>query len=226
MGVPTAVGMGPGVPDHGRQLSRGVLSRARTIRPGRPSLRARSLLGLPLTLALLLAGCQPAVQRPSGRVFPLPRQHPDDALAVVNRPRGEGLQIWIDADTSQPGRCQPRWNPDAARLVAGDGSSPRAGGRAPRQEFYDALQRGLVRWRLRQLHRAHCTRVAPGRRFQWIEPPRSEAQFRPNPPLRLEEIHLLSDPRSIRRAEKRLMGQPLTPDDWSTETDPIKPPGP
>ena len=218
--------MAPDFPDHGRQLSAGALRRAPVVPVLRPSLRTRPLLGLSLGLVLLLMGCQSALQRPSGSVFPLPRQHPDDALAVVTRPGGEGLQIWIDADTSQSGRCQPRWNPDAARLEGGDGARPRSGGRAPRQEFYDAMARGLVRWRLLQLHRAHCARVAPQSRFQWIEPPRSEAQFRPTPPLRLEEGHLLSDPRSIRRAEKRLLGQPLTPDDWRSEPEPPQPPGP
>jgi hypothetical protein len=179
-----------------------------------------------LALLLCLAGCVPAARRPSGSVYPLPRRHPDDALAVVTRPQGEGLQIWIDPDTSAPGRCAPRWNPDAARLRGGDGSRPQTGGRAPRREFFEAMDRGLVRWRLHQLYRAVCARVAPDRHFLWLEPPRREAQFHPRPLLRLEGAHLFSDPRAIRRAEKRLLGEPLTPDDLRNDPPVPEPPGP
>ena len=179
-----------------------------------------------LLAALLLAGCQPAEQRSSGRVFPLPRHHPDDALAVVTRPHGEGLQIWIDSDTGTPGLCRPRWNPDAARLRGGDGPRPVASGRAPRQEFYAAMRRGPVRWQLRRLFASVCRRVAPDRPFRWSEPPRSAGEFRPQPLLMLEERHLLSHPNAIRRAEKRLLGQRLTPEDLRDEHPPPELPGP
>jgi hypothetical protein len=181
---------------------------------------------LAAVLLLALAGCQPASQRSSGRLFPLPRTHADDALAVVTRPGGEGLQIWLDPDTGTPGVCQPRWNPDAARLVGGDGPRPQATGRAPRAEFYAAMARGEVRWQLRRLFASVCRRVAPGRSFRWSEPPRSASEFRPKPLLMLEERHLLSHPNAVRRAEKRLLGQPLTPDDRIDNDPPPEPPGP
>lgn len=164
-------------------------------------------------LVVLLAACQPADRRPSGRVYPLPRHQPGDGLAIVTRPRGEGLQIWLDPDTSKPGICTPRWNPDAARLRGGDGPRPQATGRAPRTEFYRAMASARVRWQLRQQFAILCQRRAPHRRFIWTEPPRRPADFRPPPLLMLEEQHLLSDPRAVRRAEKRLLGQPLGPED-------------
>ena len=196
--------------------------------PARAAARAarRRRASLAAVLLLVLAGCQPAERRSSGRVFPLPRHHPDDALAVVTRPGGEGLQIWLDSDTDVPGVCSPRWNPDAARLRGGDGPRPTAFGRAPRQEFYAAMRHGLVRWQLRRLYASVCRRVAPDRVFRWSEPPRSPAQFRPRPLLMLEERHLLSHPNAIRRAEKRLLGQPLTPEDLRDEHPPPELPGP
>jgi hypothetical protein len=196
------------------------------------SIAARSLRlpgALPaaaLLAALALAGCQPAEMRSSGRVFPLPRHHPDDALAVVTRPGGEGLQIWLDPDTGTPGVCSPRWNPDAARLRGGNGPRPEASGRAPRQEFHAAMRRGVVRWQLRRLFASVCRRVAPERRFLWSEPPRTPDQFRPKPLLMLEERHLLSHPNAIRRAEKRLLGLPLTPEDLRDRPLPPAPSGP
>lgn len=195
-------------------------------RPWRSPWSLAAAAGLMTAGAVALAGCQPASQRVSGRLFPLPRQHPDDALAVVTRPGGEGLQIWIDPDTHTPGVCQPRWNPDAARLTGGDGPRPRATGRAPRSEFYAAMARGEVRWQLRRLAASVCRRVAPERAFRWSEPPRSAAAFRPPAPLMLEDRHLLSHPNAIRRAEKRLLGEPLTPEDWIDRELPPEPPGP
>lgn len=170
--------------------------------------------------------CTPAEQRPSGRIVPLPRHQPHDGLAVVTRPAGQGLHLWLDPDTSTPGRCRPRWNPDAARLQGGDGPQPRSGGRAPRAEFYAAMARGPVRWQLRQQFIALCRQVAPQRRFQWLEPPRSAAEYRPAALLQLEERHLLSHPRAIRRAEKRLLGQPLSAEDWREEEPRQELPGP
>ena len=92
------------------------------------ALPSRAGSGVAVGLLLLLTACQPVERRPSGRVYPLPRQQPGDGLAVVNRPQGEGLQIWLDPDTSRPGICTPRWNPDAARLQGGNGPRPRATG--------------------------------------------------------------------------------------------------
>ncbi len=43
----------------------------------------------------------PAGERSSGRVFPLPRHTPHDGLAVVTRPGGEGLHLYLDTDTRQ-----------------------------------------------------------------------------------------------------------------------------
>ena len=180
-----------------------------------------------LTLAALgLAGCMPLAERSSGRLFPLPRHQSDDGLAVVTRPGGEGLHIWLDPDTTSPGICRPRWNPDAARLSGGNGASPRSMGRAPREEFYGAMTRGAVRWQLRRQFEALCRRLAPRSRFAWSEPPRRDQEFRPATLPMLEERHLLSHPRAIRRAEKRLLGEPLTPEDLRDEELPSEPPGP
>lgn len=196
-------------------------------RPPHPPLRrrqrGRSGWGrtlLPVLFGSMLAGgCVPAGQRPSGRIFPLTRHHPHDGLAVVTRPAGEGLHIWLDPDTRRPGECRPRWNPDAARLAGGDGDSPRSFGRADREEFYAVMGRGRVRWALQREFRALCRQRAPLRRFVWTEPPRSAADFRPEPLPLLEERHLLSDPKAIRRAEKLFLGLPLEPEDFE-EPDP------
>jgi len=184
--------------------------------PRPPALR---LLLLPL-LAAALTGCVSADQRPSGRVYPLARHQPDDGLAVVNRPGGEGLHIWIETDTARPGICRPRWLPDAARLRGGNGPRPTSFGLAPRQEFFQALERGRVRLALRRQMEALCRQRAPGSVFLWEPPPRSEAEHRPPLLPLLEEPDLLSDPRAIRRAEKRLLGLPLTPDDLEEPVEP------
>ena len=172
----------------------------------------RPPLVLPL-VALLLAGCVPAEQRPSGRVYPLPLHQPHDGLAVVTRPCGQGLHIWIETDTSRPGVCRPRWLPDAARLQGGNGLEPTSFGLAPRQEFFLAQERGPVRLALRRQAEGLCRQRAPASVFVWEPPPRTAAQHRPPLLPLLEEPELLSDPRAIRRAEKRLLGLPLSPDD-------------
>ena len=171
-----------------------------------------SLLGLPL-VAILLAGCVPAEQRSSGRVYPLPRHQPHDGLAVVTRPGGQGLHIWIETDTSRPGVCRPRWLPDAARLQGGNGPAPTSFGLAPREEFFLAQERGPVRLALRRQAEGLCRQRAPASVFVWEPPPRTAAEHRPPVLPLLEEPDLLSDPRAIRRAEKQLLGLPLTPDD-------------
>ena len=171
-------------------------------------------------MAVLLAGCVPAAQRPSGWVYPLPRHQPHDGLAVVTRPGGEGLHIWIETDTSRPGVCRPRWLPDAARLRGGDGPAPTSFGLAPRQEFFLAQELGAVRLALRRQAEGLCRQRAPASVFVWEPPPRSAAEFRPPVLPLLEEPELLSDPRAIRRAEKRLLGLPLTPDDQDEPWEP------
>jgi hypothetical protein len=60
----------------------------------------------------------------------------------------------------------------------------------------------------------------------WSEPPRSAAAVRlPELPL-LEAEHLLSHPTAVRRAEKQLLGQPLTPDDLVDKRQPRPADGP
>ena len=194
---------------------------------GRCTGAARLLGRLTLGAALLsLAGCVPAAQRASGWVYPLPRYQPNDGLAVVSRPGGAGLHLWLDTDTSEPGRCSPRWNPDAARLRAGNGPRPTSAGRASRQEFYDAMALGPVRWQLRRQFAALCRQRAPGSRFVWLEPPRRAEDYRPAPYPMVEGRNLLSNPKAVLRAEKRLLGQPIEPEDFENEEPPPVPPGP
>lgn len=196
------------------------------LRP-RPALRVRSLsLLLGLGLGLVLVGCRPAQERASWRIRPLPRHHPGDGLAVVSRPGGQGLHIYLDTDTRAAGRCRPRWNPDAARLRGGDGPAPRSSGLAPRAEFYAALGHGPLRLALRRAYAELCQRRAPRRMFQWLPPPRHAGEYR-EPPLPLwEGRDLLSNPKAVKRAEKRLLGQPLSPEDFRHEEPPRPPDGP
>ena len=177
-------------------------------------------------LALLSGGCVRTDQASSGKVFPLMRHRPGDGLAVVNAANGSGIHIWLDPDTGTPGLCKPRWNPEPARLRGGDGPSPSSGGRADRQEFYRALQRGQVRLALRRQMAQLCQQRAPGSRFVWQAPPRSDGEFLPVMQPLWEEEHLLSNPTAVRRAEKQLLGQPLTPKDWDDRLPPRPPNGP
>lgn len=178
------------------------------------------------TALVLLSGCVPVSERSSGRVFPLPRHAPHDGLAVVTRPGGEGLHIYLDTDTSAPGGCAPRWHVEAARLVGGDGPSPRSGGRVAAAEFFAALRRGRVRLALRREVEALCHARAPRRGFVWQEPPRQASEVRLDALPPLEEEHLLSHPTAVRRAEKQLLGLPLTPDDLVDKRLPRPPDGP
>jgi hypothetical protein len=164
-------------------------------------------------LLLLSSGCVPASERASGRVFPLPRHEPHDGLAVVSRPGGEGLHIYLDTNTSRPGDCAPRWHPEAARLRGGDGPAPTSTGRVAAEEFFAALRRGRVRQALRREMEALCRTRAPKRGFVWREPPRTAAEVEEGPWPLLEEEHLLSHPTAVRRAEKQLLGLPLSPED-------------
>ncbi|MEB3317497.1 MAG: hypothetical protein VKO39_05085 [Cyanobacteriota bacterium] len=181
---------------------------------------------LPPVLALLLCSCVPAAERPSWRVYPLPRQRPGDGLAVVTRPRGEGLHLWLDVHTGTKGLCEPIWNPDGARLRGGDGAEPTSLGRAPRDEFFQAMAHGPVRLALRQQMELLCRERAPESAFRWQPPPRGPGDL---PPERLplwEAKDLLSHPRAVRRAEKQLLGQPLSAEDWEEHPLPPPPEGP
>jgi hypothetical protein len=181
---------------------------------------------LSAVLALLLPGCVPAAERPSWRVYPLPRQRPDDGLAVVNRPRGEGVHLWLDVHTGEPGRCTPIWNPDGARLRGGNGDQPTSIGRAPREEFFQVMDRGPVRLALRRQMERLCQERAPGSTFDWQPPPRAPRDLPPERLPLLEARDLLSHPRAVRRAEKKLLGQPLTAEDWDDRPLPPPPEGP
>ena len=189
-----------------------------------PSARQWAIAALAVAL-LGLEGCVPLSQRSSGRVFPLSRQRSGDGLAVVTRPGGEGLHIWLDTDTETEGICRPRWNPDAARLMGGDGPHPHSGGRAPRQEFYGALGRGRVRWALARQMAQLCQDKAPRSRFVWVPPPRRDTDHH-DPLPQLTKWDLLSSPRAVNRAEKQLLGQPLTPEDLKDGLPEEEPPGP
>ena len=181
---------------------------------------------LPPVLALLLAGCMPAAERASWRIYPLPRHRPGDGLAVVTRPRGEGLHLWLDVHTGERGLCEPIWNPDGARLQGGDGALPRSMGRAPREEFFQAMAHGPVRLALRQQMERLCRERAPESAFRWQPPPRVPRDLPPERLPLLEARDLLSHPRAVRRAEKILLGQPLTAEDWDERPLPPPPAGP
>jgi hypothetical protein len=71
-----------------------------------------------------------------------------------------------------------------------------------------------------------CRHRAPGRRFQWQGPPPTDKEFLPVLQPLLEEEHLLSNPTAARRAEKQLLGLPLTPEDWNETPPPPAPEGP
>jgi hypothetical protein len=181
---------------------------------------------LPPALALLLTACVPAAERPSWRVYALPRQRPGDGLAVVNRPRGEGLHLWLDVQTRDRGLCKPLWNPDGARLRDGNGTAPTSMGRAPREEFFQALAHGPVRLALRRQLEQLCRERAPESAFQWQPPPQEAGDWPLERLPQLEARDLLSHPRAVRRAEKQLLGQPLTAEDWDDRPLPAPPEGP
>jgi hypothetical protein len=120
----------------------------------------------------------------------------------------------------------PSWNPDGARLRGGNGAQPSSTGRAPRQEFFQALEHGQVRLALRQQMEELCRQLAPDRAFRWQPPPRTPGELAPERVPMVQEADLLSHPNAVRRAEKLLLGQPLTPEDWDDKPLPLPPPGP
>ena len=153
----------------------------------------------------LLTACVPAHRHPTWAIYPLQRRMAHDALAVVSQPDGYGLHIWIDTDTRQSGRCQPRWSADAARLFNGNGTAPFSSGLAPRQEYFQAIARQDVRRALRQQSQALCQQQSPRSSFSWVEPPRNAAEIKPEPYPLLEEADLLSDPKAVLEQEERLL---------------------
>jgi hypothetical protein len=159
-------------------------------------------------LGLLAAGCTPAHRWASWAIYPLPRQQPHDGVAVVSQPDGYGLHIWIDADISESGICQPRWRPDAARLFNGNGSAPFSSGLATREEFFQAVARGDLRRMLRRESEALCQARAPQRSYRWQEPPRDAGQVQEDAFPLLQEHELLSDPKAIEALENQLLNPP------------------
>jgi hypothetical protein len=158
-----------------------------------------------LAAALLASGCVPAHRTPSWAVYPLQRRSPHDGLAVVSQPNGYGLHIWIGTDTSESGICQPRWNPDPARLFNGNGTAPFSSGLASREEFFEAVARADVLRALRQESEALCLSREPRRSFRWLEPPRNAGEVKADPLPLLQEEDLLSDPEAVQRQEDQLL---------------------
>ncbi|WP_315859042.1 hypothetical protein [Cyanobium sp. A1C-AMD] len=172
----------------------------------RPALATALAIGLSTAFgAGLLSACVPAHRHPTWAIYPLQRRMAHDGLAVVSQPDGYGLHIWIDTDTRQSGRCQPRWSADAARLFNGNGTAPFSSGLAPRQEFFQAVARQDVRRALRQQSQALCQQQSPRSSFSWVEPPRNAAEIKPEPYPLLEEADLLSDPNAVLEQEERLL---------------------
>jgi hypothetical protein len=99
-------------------------------------------------------------------------------------------------------------------------------GRAPREDFFQVLRHGRVRLALRQQMEQLCRERAPDSAVLWQPPPRGPEELPLEQVPLLEEAELLSHPRAVRRAEKTLLGQPLTPDDWDDAPRPRPPDGP
>ena len=159
-------------------------------------------------VSLLLVACSAPKEPPSWRLFPLQRYTPHDGVAVVNQPDGYGLHIYLEADTSFPGVCRPRWLPDPARLFNGNGSTPFSSGLATRQEFFDAVARRDVRALLEKELESLCQARAPQDRWQWTEPPLKEEQVVPVQLPSLEEEDLLTNPmEELERARQLLRDQ-------------------
>jgi len=172
----------------------------------RPALATALATGLSTAFGTgLLSACVPAHRHPTWAIYPLQRRMAHDGLAVVSQPDGYGLHIWIDTDTRQSGRCQPRWSAYAARLFNGNGTAPFSSGLAPRQEYFQAVARQDVRRALRQQSQALCLQQSPRSSFSWVEPPRNAAEIKPEPYPLLEEADLLSDPNAVLEQEERLL---------------------
>ena len=168
--------------------------------------RRRALvMGLPgLTMVLVLVGCS-ARTGPSWKVFPLSRRSPHDGLAVVSQPDGFGLHLFLETDTSDPERCEPRWFPDAARLFNGNGTAPFSAGLAPRDEFFAVVRREDVLAALRTELKALCKQRAPQALWQWTDPPTQASEVIPVLLPAYEGEDLLTDPVEEQQREEALL---------------------
>ena len=165
-------------------------------------------LRLLVALTLLTTACGAPEEPPSWKVFPLQRYSPHDGLAVVNQPDGYGLHIFLETDTSDPERCEPRWLPDPARLFNGNGTTPFSSGLATRAEFFEAVARSEVTRALEQEFEALCLQRAPDARWVWSEPPRSETEVEPVQLPALEQEDLLTNPvEELKRVKQLLRNQ-------------------
>ena len=165
-------------------------------------------LRLLVALTLLTAACGAPEEPPSWKVFPLQRYSPHDGLAVVNQPDGYGLHIFLETDTSDPERCEPRWLPDPARLFNGNGTTPFSSGLATRAEFFEAVARSEVTRALEKELEALCLDRAPDARWVWSEPPRSDSEVEPVQLPALEQEDLLTNPvEELKRVKQLLRNQ-------------------
>ena len=165
-------------------------------------------LRLLVALTLLTTACGAPEEPPSWKVFPLQRYSPHDGLAVVNQPDGYGLHIFLETDTSDPERCEPRWLPDPARLFNGNGTTPFSSGLATRAEFFEAVARSEVTRALEQEFEALCLQRAPDARWVWSEPPRSDSEVEPVQLPALEQEDLLTNPvEELKRVKQLLRNQ-------------------
>ena len=165
-------------------------------------------LRLLVALTLFTTACGAPEEPPSWKVFPLQRYSPHDGLAVVNQPDGYGLHIFLETDTSDPERCEPRWLPDPARLFNGNGTTPFSSGLATRAEFFEAVARSEVTRALEQEFEALCLQRAPDARWVWSEPPRSDTEVEPVQLPALEQEDLLTNPvEELKRVKQLLRNQ-------------------
>ena len=165
-------------------------------------------LRLLVALTLFTTACGAPEEPPSWKVFPLQRYSPHDGLAVVNQPDGYGLHIFLETDTSDPERCEPRWLPDPARLFNGNGTTPFSSGLATRAEFFEAVARSEVTRALEQEFEALCLQRAPDARWVWSEPPRSDSEVEPVQLPALEQEDLLTNPvEELKRVKQLLRNQ-------------------
>ena len=156
----------------------------------------------------LLSACSSdqTVKEESWKVFPLPRSHPHDGLAVVSQPDGFGLHIFLETDTSDATLCKPRWIPDPARLLNGNGTAPFSSGLASRQEFFEAVARDEVLDALQMELEQLCRERAPQARWTWTLPPRSPEEVMPLALPAWEESDLLSNPVEELQRQEALLG--------------------
>ncbi len=176
--------------------------------------RSISLLRFPLAcvagVLLAVSGCGAPPEPPtaSWKVFPLQRRQPHDGLAVVNQPDGYGLHLYLETDTRDPQRCQPRWIADPARLFNGNGSHPFSSGVATREEFFAAVARDDVQKALEHELKALCAARSPQATWTWLAPPRQASEVEPLRLPAVEERHLLTDPGAERARQEALLANP------------------